>query len=187
MFKPLDVRALTDELAGHVAPPVLAQFKFVQLKPALGASFSKALLAHAGPALLTVIVYWVVLPATRVFVPLVLVKLRAAGAMMAAVCVEESTDVKVLRSVEVKRALFVTVPVVLALTVALIVSVRVDAGARLNAGIGNVSTPGQVATQGEVLVALQLALPSVAPLEIVSATVTLVAVRPALLLLMVTV
>jgi hypothetical protein len=187
MFKPLEVSVLTDKLAGQVAPPLLAQLKLVQLKPALGVSLSKALLAQAGPALPTVMVYCVVLPAIKVLVPLVLLKLKAAGAMMVAVCVEESTEVRVLRRVDVRLALLLTVPVVLALTVLLMVSVMVEDGAILKAGMGKVNTPGQLATQGDVLVALQLTLPSVAPLEIVSATVTLVAVKPALLLLIVTV
>jgi hypothetical protein len=126
-----------------------------------------------------------VLPASTLVTEFVLLTLRLAGAVIVAVWLADKTDVSVLRSADVKVALFVTVPVVLAFTVALTVSVSVDEGAKSNAAIGKLKLPGQAATQGAVLVALQLTLPRVAPADTKSATVTLVAVTPALLLLMV--
>lgn len=187
MAKPLVINVLADSTPGQLAPPLLVQLSVVQFKPALGVSFTMALLAQAGPALLAVMVYSVVLPATRVVVALVLLNAKAAGAMMVAVCVAFSTELRVLRRVEVSAAVLVTVPVVLADTVALMVKVSVVAGDRLKAAMGKARGAGQPPTMVPLLVALQLMLPSVPPAEMMSLTVTPVAVMAGLLLLIVSV
>jgi hypothetical protein len=181
--RPLLVKLLTESEPGQLAPPVFEQVRLVQARPALGMSRITALFAQAGPALLAVMVYCVVLPAAKLLTPLVLLKLKLAGAMMAAVCVAESTELSVLRRVEVSAALLVTVPVVLADTVALTVIVTVVAGERLKAEMGKLSGEGQLPMIAPLLVALQLTLPNTPPAEMVSATVTLVAVSAGLLLL----
>ena len=56
MTRPEVVSEFTDNEPGQLAPPVLVQVKVVQFKPALGISLMMALFAHAGHALLAVMV-----------------------------------------------------------------------------------------------------------------------------------
>ncbi len=57
--------------AGHTPVPEAAQLSTLQaLRPALGVSKARAPSAAAGPLLVKVTVYWVVLPATKLVVPL---------------------------------------------------------------------------------------------------------------------
>ena len=177
-LKPVDVNVLTFKLAGHKAPTLAAHTRVVQDIPADGRSNTTAPAAAAGPLLTAEIVYVVVLPAVTELTPLVLLIDKLASALTGVTTVALKTDVRVLTRVLLTLAVFVAELPAGAETRAVMLKLNVDADGRLTADVvGNVNGLGHTA----VPEAIQVMEPSVAPLEIRSDKVTLVAVTDALL------
>ena len=150
---------------------MILQSKAPQERPAEGVSDTTVLSESDGPAFDTTIEYTVVVPATSVDRPFVLVMLRSAGraTVLEAVAIRVELIKGLSACVVVNAATLLNVFVAVDATVALIVNVRVLPAGKL------LTTNGKVGPEGQITppFAMQFMVPRVAPELITSVIVTL--------------